>query len=151
MRCCTFGARILIAGWAATPDVASGGGDRKITKPNLVPTNLMMMKGPRIINIILTLTLALSQMLMEGLHIIGCPAMISTRFDKTIAPKRVQALEKCFREGLLPPLSIASVYPLAELKTALKERTSSGSVMGSTIVCPPTRGAGTSWTPKSRL
>jgi len=116
MRCCRFGARILIAGWAATPDVA-GGGDRKVAKPNLLPTNLMMMKG---------------------LHVIGCPAMISTRFDKELAPRRQAALDGWFREGKLPPPTIASTYPLAEVRKALHERVNSGSVVGSTIVCTPT-------------
>ena len=76
-------------------------------------------------------------MMMKGLHVIGCPAMISTRFDKEIAPRRQKALDAWFREGKLPPPTIATVYDLEEVKTALHERVKSGSVVGSTIVRTP--------------
>ena len=43
MRSCKFGARLLIVGWAATPNVAAGKGERGTgaPNPNRIPTNLI--------------------------------------------------------------------------------------------------------------
>ena len=57
LRCCSFGARVLIVGWAATPDVAKGKGGRGAPNVNVLPTNLVLMKG---------------------LHVIGTPTAIAT-------------------------------------------------------------------------
>jgi len=40
-----FGARSLMVGWAATPFVAKGRGPRGAPNANVLPTNLIMMKG----------------------------------------------------------------------------------------------------------
>ena len=45
LRCVKFGARYLIVGWAATPSVARGKGQRGAPNANQLPTNLIMMKG----------------------------------------------------------------------------------------------------------
>jgi len=116
MRCCRFGARLLIVGWAATPNVAKGRGQRGAPNANRIPTNLIMMKG---------------------LRVIGCPAVISTSFDRTIIPRRLKDLHEWAESGRLPPPSIASTFPLTEVKEALRSRMRSGEEVGSTIVRPP--------------
>ena len=45
LRCVKFGARYLIVGWASTPNVARGKGQRGAPNANMLPTNLIMMKG----------------------------------------------------------------------------------------------------------
>jgi NADPH2:quinone reductase len=68
LRCVRFGARFLIVGWAATPFVAHGKGLRGAPNANVLPTNLIMMKG---------------------LSVLGCPAVISTLHDPTLRPPRL--------------------------------------------------------------
>ncbi|MDP2368199.1 NADPH:quinone oxidoreductase family protein, partial [Rhodoferax sp.] len=57
LRCVAFGARFLIVGWASTPAVAQGRGQGGAPNANLLPTNLIMMKG---------------------LDVLGCPMVIAT-------------------------------------------------------------------------
>ena len=57
LRAVKFGARYLIVGWAATPFVAKGKGERGAPNANVLPTNLIMMKS---------------------LDVLGCPTVIST-------------------------------------------------------------------------
>jgi len=116
MRSCRFGARILIAGWAATPNVAKGKGQRGAPNANKVPTNLIMMKG---------------------LQVIGCPAVISTLFDKSLIPRRLKDLHDWLHSGRLPPPTVAKTFPLSDVKHALRSRVRSGQELGSTIVRPP--------------
>lgn len=115
MRCCRFGARFLIVGWAATPNVAKGKGKRGAPNVNRIPTNYIMMKG---------------------LHIIGCPAAISLKFDRNLAQRRIHDIEKWIHDGSLPPPVIACAYSLEDIQDALKTRIRSGAVLGSTVVRP---------------
>lgn len=117
IRSLRFRGRLLIVGWAATPNVGQGKGIRGASNPNQVPTNLIMMKG---------------------LTVIGCPAMIATRYDSTLQDRRIRALEEWLKQDKLPPLPIGSIFPLQDVKDALKTRVASGSQIGSTIVIPPT-------------
>ena len=55
LRAVRFGARLLVVGWASTPDVADAKGRRGAPRANVLPTNLVLMKG---------------------LHVIGCPMAI---------------------------------------------------------------------------
>ena len=82
LRCVTFGARFLIVGWAATPFVARGKGQRGAPNANMLPTNLIMMKG---------------------LKILGCPTVISTHHDPTIRTHRLKQLMAWVDEGRLVP------------------------------------------------
>jgi len=124
MRACAFGAKFLIVGWAATPNVASGGGRGRgqgAPNPNRIPTNLIMMKG---------------------IHVIGCPAFISLTAQgpekgASIMQRRTRDLNDWTFSGKLPPPIIAKSYPLSEVKEALRSRVSSGSMLGSTVVRPP--------------
>jgi len=49
MRCVSFGARFLIVGWASTPFVAKGKGQRGAPNANMLPTNLIMIKGLKVL------------------------------------------------------------------------------------------------------
>ena len=65
LRCVTFGARFLVVGWASTPFVARGKGQRGAPNANVLPTNLIMMKG---------------------LDVLGSPTVIST-VNESVAPR----------------------------------------------------------------
>jgi NADPH2:quinone reductase len=116
MRALRFGGRLLIVGWAATPAVGKAGGERGTAKPNLIPTNLIMMKS---------------------LEIKGCPAMIAARQDPSIVPRRVRAITEWIMSGALAPPTVGATYPLAEIREAFLARVLSGGAVGSTLVLPP--------------
>jgi NADPH:quinone reductase len=97
LRCVDFGARFLIVGWAATPFVARGKGGRGAPNANVLPTNLIMMKG---------------------LDVLGCPAAISTVRDPAIREHRLERLLAWAKAGELHP-RVAAHYPLAEVREAM--------------------------------
>jgi len=124
MRSCAFGAKFLIVGWAATPNVAAGAGRGRgdgAPNPNRMPTNLIMMKG---------------------LRVIGCPAMISLSAQgaekgATILKRRLRDLTDWTTSGQLPAPVVSKSFSLDEVKAALRTRVASGSEVGSTVVLPP--------------
>lgn len=97
LRCMRFGGRFLVVGWASTPDVARGRGKRGAPRANLLPTNLMMMKG---------------------LDILGCPTAISTHRDPALRRARLGQLLKWVESGALNPHA-GPAYAMADFKTAL--------------------------------
>jgi NADPH2:quinone reductase len=78
MRCVRFGARYLIVGWAATPTVARGKGQRGAPNANVLPTNLIMMKG---------------------LDVLGCPAAISIVHEPSLRPPRLAQVLRWAADG----------------------------------------------------
>lgn len=114
LRCVKFGARFLIVGWAATPTVAKGKGGRGAPNANLLPTNLIMMKG---------------------LKVLGCPMVISTQKDPSIRPPRVQRLNALAAEGKLAP-HISHTFSLHEAAAAVEARWT-GKIIGGCVVNPP--------------
>jgi len=114
MRCVSFGARFLVVGWASTPFVAKGKGKRGAPNANMLPTNLIMMKG---------------------LKVIGCPTVISTQHDASIRTKRLNQIMSWVAEGLLKPY-ISHTYPLANIKDALIAKWT-GKIIGGCVVHPP--------------
>eukprot|EP00928_Gymnodinium_smaydae_P056017 TRINITY_DN39463_c0_g1_i1.p1 TRINITY_DN39463_c0_g1~~TRINITY_DN39463_c0_g1_i1.p1 ORF type:complete len:411 (+),score=38.56 TRINITY_DN39463_c0_g1_i1:36-1235(+) len=124
MRSCAFGAKLLIVGWAATPNVAAGGGRGRgdgAPNPNRIPTNLIMMKG---------------------LRIIGCPAGISLSAEgpekgAAVMERRMRDISKWTSSGELPPPIVSKTFALDRIKEALRTRVNSGSELGSTVVLPP--------------
>jgi NADPH2:quinone reductase len=82
LRCVAFGARYCIVGWAATPFVARGKGQRGAPNANVLPTNLIMMKG---------------------LDVLGCPTVISTHRVPSIRRPRLAAIDAWIEEGKLVP------------------------------------------------
>ena len=100
MHCVTFGARFLIVGWASTPFVAKGKGERGAPNANMIPTNLIMMKG---------------------LSVLGCPTVISTHHNPQIRQERLAKLSAWVDEGKLVPCP-AHVFALSDVKAAMRAK-----------------------------
>jgi NADPH2:quinone reductase len=113
LRCVRFGARFLVVGWAATPFVAQGKGQRGAPNANVLPTNLIMMKG---------------------LDVLGCPTVISTVVDPSIREPRLAAVLGWAESGKILP-HVSHVFPLAEFKTAMRAKWS-GEVIGGCVLHP---------------
>jgi NADPH:quinone reductase-like Zn-dependent oxidoreductase len=62
LRAAAFGARVCVIGWAATPQAG------RSQPPNVLPSNLILMKG---------------------LTVLGCPAVISAERDPAVRPPRL--------------------------------------------------------------
>jgi NADPH:quinone reductase len=113
LRCVAFGARFLIVGWAATPSVARGKGQRGAPNANVLPTNLIMMKG---------------------LDVLGCPTVISTLNDPSIrAPRLAQVL--AWAEGGKIRPHVSHVFPLGEFREAMRAKWK-GEVIGGCVLHP---------------
>jgi NADPH:quinone reductase len=113
LRCVAFGARFLIVGWAATPFVAKGKGGRGAPNANVLPTNLIMMKG---------------------LDVLGCPTVISTVQDPSLRPPRLQQILAWAAEGKLKP-HVSHRFPLAQIVDAMRAKWT-GAVIGGAVVHP---------------
>jgi len=111
LRCVRFGARYLIVGWAATPFVAKGKGQRGAPNANVLPTNLIMMKG---------------------LSVLGCPTVISTQNDPSLRPPRLAAVLKWAAEGALVP-HVSHTFALADYADAMRAKWSGKIVGGCTL------------------
>lgn len=113
LRCVRFGARFLIVGWAATPFVARGKGQRGAPNANQLPTNLIMMKG---------------------LDVLGSPMAISTVEDPSIrAPRLAQVLEWAAAGAIKPHVSLT--FPLDRFKDAMLAKWT-GRVTGGAVLHP---------------
>lgn len=111
LRCVKFGARFLVVGWAATPFVTKG--ERGAPNPNVLPTNLIMMKS---------------------LDVLGCPTVISTVMNPASrAPRLAQVLEWA-KAGKIRP-HVSHVFPLADYKDAMRAKWN-GEVIGGCVVHP---------------
>ena len=97
LRCVRFGARFLIVGWASTPFVAKGKGQRGAPNANQLPTNLMMMKG---------------------LDVLGCPTVIAAQHDPSIREQRHRDLMAWVEQGKIAPY-ISHSFDLKEARQAL--------------------------------
>ncbi len=113
LRAVAFGARYLIVGWAATPFVAQGQGKRGAPNANLLPTNLMMMKG---------------------LDVLGCPTVISTVQDPSIRAPRLAAVLDWAERGQIRP-HVSHAFALADFKTAMRAKWN-GDVIGGCVLHP---------------
>ena len=113
LRCVRFGARFLVCGWAATPFVAAGNGGRGAPNANMLPTNLMMMKG---------------------LDVLGCPAAISVAHDPSLRTKRFADIWAWAEAGAIQPY-VSHTYPLADFQIALRAKWA-GDVIGAAALHP---------------
>lgn len=113
LRTVAFGARFLVVGWAATPFVARGKGGRGAPNVNLLPTNLIMMKG---------------------VDVLGCPTAISTVQDPSIRAPRLAQILAWADEGKIIP-HVSHTFPLTEIKAAMQAKWS-GQVIGGCVVHP---------------
>lgn len=117
LRCTAFGARYLIVGWAATPLVARGKGGRGAPNANVLPTNLIMMKG---------------------LDVLGCPTVISTVKDPSIRPPRLARILEWAERGAIKP-HVSHRFDLSDIRAAMRAKWT-GEVVGGCVV-HPSRGA----------
>lgn len=113
LRAVRFGARFLIVGWASTPFVARGKGQRGAPNANMLPTNLIMMKS---------------------LDVLGCPTVISTVMDPSSRPPRLAHVLQWASEGRIKP-HVSHVFPLADFKAAMRARWN-GDVVGGCVLRP---------------
>ncbi len=113
LRCVKFGARFLIVGWAATPFVAKGKGQRGAPNANQLPTNLIMMKG---------------------LDVLGCPTVISTVMHPELRPPRLAQVLAWAESGELRP-HVSRAFPLTEFQSAMRAKWG-GEVVGGCVVHP---------------
>jgi NADPH:quinone reductase len=111
LRCVKFGARFLIVGWASTPFVAKGKGQRGSPNANQLPTNLIMMKG---------------------LKVLGCPMAISTHRDPRIREARIHQLLEWTKDRRLAP-HVGPEFEFDQIIDALKAKWSSQFVGGCVI------------------
>jgi NADPH2:quinone reductase len=108
LRCTHFGSRYLIAGWAATPFVAKGKGERGAPNANVLPTNLIMMKG---------------------LDVLGCPAAIAAHRDPAMRDRRRARVLQWTKEGRIVP-HVSQAFPMSEYKSAMRAKWESRFVGG---------------------
>lgn len=113
LRCVKFGARLLVVGWASTPFVAKGKGGRGAPNANVLPTNLIMMKG---------------------LDVLGCPMVISTVHDPSLRAPRLADVMRWAEEGKIRP-HVSHAFPLAAFKEAMRAKWG-GEVVGGAVVHP---------------
>jgi NADPH2:quinone reductase len=113
LRCVTFGARFLVVGWAATPFVARGKGGRGAPNANMLPTNLVLMKG---------------------LDVLGCPTAIATAHDPSIRAGRLAQILAWADHGKIAP-HVSHVFPLTEVLAAMRAKWS-GEVVGGCVLHP---------------
>lgn len=113
LRCVRFGARFLIVGWAATPYVAAGKGQRGAPNANHLPTNLIMMKG---------------------LDVLGSPMAISTAMDPTSRAPRLTQILAWATAGQIRPY-VSHTFALSDFKTALRAKWT-GEVTGGCVLHP---------------
>lgn len=113
LRAVRFGARFLVVGWAATPFVAQGKGQRGAPNANVLPTNLIMMKS---------------------LDVLGCPAAISAHKDPAMRAERRAKILAWAHEGRIRPC-VSRAFPLAEIVAALCAKWESRAV-GSIVINP---------------
>ncbi len=113
LRCVKFGARFLVVGWASTPFVAKGKGGRGAPNANMLPTNLLMMKG---------------------LDVLGCPTVISTVQDPSLRPPRLAEILGWAAAGKLRP-HVSHVFPLAAFKDAMRAKWE-GAITGGCVLHP---------------
>ncbi len=111
LRCVAFGARILVVGWASTPLVAKGRGERGAPNANQLPTNLVMMKG---------------------LDVLGCPTVISSLMDPTLRPPRLAQVLAWAAEGKIAP-HVSHTFALADFRAAMRAKWA-GDVIGGCVL-----------------
>ena len=98
-------------GWASTPYVARGKGQRGAPNANVLPTNLIMMKG---------------------LDVLGCPTVISTVMNPAIRAPRLAQILAWAEVGAISPV-VSHRFPLSEFRAAMRAKWS-GEVFGNAVL-----------------
>ncbi len=113
MRCVAFGARFLIVGWASTPFVAKGKGQRGAPNANVLPTHLIMMKG---------------------LDVLGCPTAISTAHAPSTRGPRLSQILAWAEAGKIRP-HVSHRFSLEEYRKAARAKWV-GEITGGCVLHP---------------
>lgn len=113
LRCVAFGARFLIVGWTSTPNVADGKGRRGSPRANMLPTNLIQMKG---------------------LTVMGCPAVITVERSPHLREPRKSHILEWAAAGKITP-HVSRVFTLDQAREALGTRLD-GSAAGGVALHP---------------
>ena len=113
LRCLRFGGRLLVVGWAATPFAKRSSATPGVSAVNTLPTNLILMKG---------------------LDILGCPAVISAQKNPSIRRIRQEALQHWVQSGGLKPY-VSHSFPMSQVREALLSKWN-GEVIGGCVVHP---------------
>jgi len=109
-----FGGRYCIVGWTSTPFAGGGrGAGADHSTANLLPTNLMMMKGAQVL---------------------GCPVAIHTNLDPSIRKPRMEMIDRLVEEELIKPL-VSLEFKLADAKDALLAKWNRKVVGGCVLDC----------------
>ncbi|TVQ89519.1 MAG: NADPH:quinone oxidoreductase family protein [Deltaproteobacteria bacterium] len=111
LRAAAFGARFVVVGWASTPFAGRGDQD-----PNVLPTNLILMKG---------------------IDVLGSPAAIAVHRDPSLRRERLERLLAWAGGGHLRP-HVGATYPLDALHEALHAKWE-GRHPGNVVVVPGLR------------
>ena len=118
LRALRFGARYLIVGWASTPFVARGKGQRGAPNANVFPTNLVLMKG---------------------LDVLGCPAAIAAHRDPSLREERLERILAWAAAGELRP-HVGSSFDLEDAAEAMRAKWKSRMVGGCVVRPAPLAG-----------
>jgi NADPH2:quinone reductase len=102
-----------MVGWAATPFVAKGRGPRGAPNANVLPTNLIMMKG---------------------LDVLGSPTVISTVREPRLRPPRLAQILDWAAAGKLQP-HVSHAFALADFRAAMHAKWN-GEVIGGCVLHP---------------
>ncbi len=113
LRCVKFGARFLIVGWASTPFVAKGKGQRGAPNANRLPTNLILMKG---------------------LKVLGSPMVIATQNNPSIRTQRLKDIFQWVEEEKITPY-VSHVFSLSNIKEAMRAKWDGKIVGGAAVNC----------------
>jgi len=114
LRVMKFGGRYCIVGWTSTPFAGGGrGAGADHATANVLPTNLMMMKGAQVL---------------------GCPMAIHTNLDPSIRKPRMETIDRLVEEGLIKP-HISHEFKLADAKEALLAKWNRKIIGGCVLDC----------------
>jgi NADPH2:quinone reductase len=108
IRAMRYGGRFCIVGWAATPFVAKGKGGRGAPNANVLPTNLIQMKG---------------------LDVLGCPAVIAVKHDPSIRDVRLKWIWDRVEAGDLRP-HVGPTFAITDFRDAMLDKWKSRHVGG---------------------
>jgi NADPH:quinone reductase len=113
LRCLSFGARMVIIGWAENTGVSGAGGQGGSLNPDLIPTNLIQLKN---------------------LTIMGSPMVITSQRDPKSRAERHAVIFDWLAKGLLTP-HVSRAFRLEELQSAMRVRLK-GEASGACVVNP---------------
>jgi len=114
LRVLKFGGRYCIVGWTSTPFAGGGrGAGANHGTANVLPTNLIMMKGAQVL---------------------GCPMAIHTNLDPSIRVPRIETIDRMVKDGLVKPY-ISHQFKLADAKDGLLAKWNRKIIGGCVIDC----------------